>query len=243
MNATLGDLETGAPLLCALPGTASAWTIGVDPAIPREFLPFARRRPSRHFSVVRPRWNSDIRWIGPRSPEAYRQFESAFERMGIAHYVEPMLDLDHEPRMYAGFLVTRRRCRKPDFHVDWRDTGGQAFTLMTPASEEPLGFGLLYRDSAGAIREYDYEPGKAILFTDNFVHSTKPGSSDQPVVLLCFTFGTDRMTYWDRIRATSGSQSALMSRPDGKFETISRWQTWRRHLGWLAFRAGLRRSA
>ena len=227
----LGDDQAGAAPLGALPGTTAAWTLKVDPTIVREFLPFVRRRPSHHFSVVRPRWNSDIRWIGPRSPDAYRLFESAFERLGIPRCVEPMLDLDHEPRMYAGFLVTRRRCRKPDFHVDWRNTQGQAFTLMTPASGNPSGFGLLYRDDSGSIREYDYAPGEAIFFTDDFMHSTKPGASDEPVVLLCFTFGTDRMTYWDRIRATSGSQSALMCRPDGEFETISRWQSWRRHLG------------
>jgi hypothetical protein len=226
-----------------LPGTSGAWTIDVDPAVVREFLPIARRRPSRHFSVVRPRWSSDIRWIGPRSPEAYRLFESAFHRLGIAAHVEPMLDLDHEPRIYAGFLVTRRRCRNPDFHVDWRDTEGQAFTLMTPVGNNASGFGLLYRDDSGVVRDYDYRPGEAVLFSDDFLHSTKPGSSDQPVVLLCFTFGTDRMKYWDRIRATSGSQSALTCRPDGRFETISRWQSWRRQLGWLAFRAGFRRSA
>jgi hypothetical protein len=226
-----------------LPGTSRAWTIDVDPAIVREFLPIARRRPTRHFSVVRPRWNSDIRWIGPRSPEAYRLFESAFQRLGIAAQVEPMLDIDHEPRMYAGFLVRRRRCRNPDFHVDWRDTDRQAFTLMTPVGGDASGFGLLYRDDSGAVRHYGYRPGEAVFFSDDFLHSTKPGSSDQPVVLLCFTFGTDRMKYWDRIRARSGSQSALTSRPDGRFETISRWQSWRRHLGWLAFRAGLRRGA
>ena len=224
-------------------GTSDAWTVGVNPSIVREFADLARRRPSRHFSIVRPRWNSDIRWIGPRSPEGYRLFESAFRRLGIARHVEPMLELDHEPRMYAGFLVTRRRCGAPDFHVDWRDTGQQAFTLMTPVSGNESGFGLLYRDGSGTIREYDYEAGEAIFFTDDFLHSTKPGSSDEPVVLLCFTFGTDRMKYWDRIRATSGSQSALMSRPDGRFETISRWQSWRRQLGWLAFRAGFRRNA
>ena len=239
----LGNEPEGAPPLGGLLQTTAAWTIEVDPAIVREFLPLARRRPARHFSVVRPRWNSDIRWIGPRSPEGYRLFESAFRRLGIARHVASMLDLTHEPRLYAGFLVTRRQCRNPDFHVDWRDTGGQAFTLMTPASRNVAGFGLLYRDVAGDVREYDYEPGEAILFSDDFMHSTKPGASDDDVVLLCFTFGTDRMKYWDRIRATSGSQSTLLCRPDGQFETVSRWQSLRRHLGWLAYRAGFRRSA
>ena len=239
----LGKHELDAAKISALAGSSNAWVVEVDRAIATEFLPFARRRPSRHFSVVRPRWNSDIRWVGPRSPEAYRLFESAFERMGIPRFVEPMLDLYREPRMYAGFLVIRRRCKQPDFHVDWRETGGQACTLMTPASKNASGFGLLYRDDEGFEREYDYRPGEAVFFSDDFVHSTKPGTAGEPVVLLCFTFGTDRMKYWDRIRATSGSQSAIMSRPDGKFESVSRWQSWRRHLGWLAFRAGLRRSA
>ena len=227
----------------ALPGTRAAWTFRLDKTVVREFLPLAWRRPASQFSIVRPRWSSDIRWIGPRSAAAYRKFETAFRRLGIPALVAHQLDLDREVRLYAGFLVTRRRCRQPDFHADWRDTRGQAFTLMTPVSDNATDFGLLYRDEAGDIREYDYQPGEAVFFSDDFMHSTKPGHSDEDVVLLCFTFGTDRMKYWDRIRATSGSQSALMCRPDGQFETISRWQSWRRHLGWLAFRAGLRRSA
>ena len=227
----------------ALPGTQAAWTFRLDKAVAREFLPLAWRRPSSHFSIVRPRWRSDIRWIGPRTEIAYRKFENAFRRLGIPALVEPRLDLDREVRLYAGFLVTRRQCRAPDFHVDWRNTAGQAFTLMTPVSYNSAGFGLLYRDDSGGVREYEYKPGEAIFFSDDFLHSTKPGNSPEDVVLLCFTFGTDRMEYWERIRATSGSQSAIMCRPDGEFETISRWQSWRRQLGWLAFRAGFRRSA
>ena len=215
----------------------------MDHNIVREFLGLAERRPRGQFSVVRPRWSSDIRWIGPRSRPVYDLFESAFRRLGVAAIVAPLLDLERETRLYSGFLVTRRRCGQADFHVDWRGTDKQAFTLMTPVTGDAGNFGLLYRDDRGRTREYEYRPGKAVFFSDDFLHSTKPGASAEEVVLLCFTFGTDRMRYWDRISATSGSQSALMRRPDGKFETISRWQGWRRHLGWLAFRAGLRRNA
>ena len=239
----LGDQQQGSSRLRVLPGTTAAWTIKLDQSIVREFQLLARRRPWRHFSIVRPRWNSDVRWIGPRTSTGYNLFESAFRRLAIARHIAPLLDLDCEVRLYAGFLVTRRRCGAPDYHVDWRGTERQAFTLMTPVSGHAAGFGLLYRDESGTSRDYDYEPGEAILFSDDFVHSTRPGSSNEDVVLLCFTFGTDRMEYWDRIRATSGSQSALMCRPDGQFERISRWQSWRRHLGWLAYRAGLRRNA
>lgn len=212
----------------------------VDFDVVKEFAGLALRRPTRHFSIVRPRWNSDIRWIGPRTEVAYRCFEDAFRRLGIAERVAPMLDLDREVRLYAGFLVTRKRCTLPDFHVDWRDTARQAYTMMTPVGIEGHGFGLLYRDDSGRVRDYDYRTGEALFFSDDFLHSTKPGAAQEDVVLLCFTFGTDRMRYWEQIKATSGSQSALMRRPDGEFERVSLWRSWRRHLGWLAYRAGLR---
>jgi hypothetical protein len=32
-----------------------------------------------------------------------------------------------------------------------------------------------------------------LIFGDGFLHATKPGQSDEPVVLLSFTFGTDKM--------------------------------------------------
>lgn len=226
-----------------LPGSDTAWTTPVDERIVREFQLLEGRRSIRDFSVVRPRWNSDIRWMGPRSHRAYALFESAFRRLGVPGIIAPMLDIECEPRLYSGFLVARRHCSQPDFHHDWTDTGGQAFTLMTPVSYNAGGFGLLYRDRHGQVREYDYKAGEAIFFGDGFIHSTKPGTSTEDVVLLCFTFGTDRMEYWDRIKATSGSQSALVRRPNGEFERISAWRGLRRHLGWLAHRAGLRRSA
>ena len=227
----------------SLPDQPRGLIVDVDPDIVRELLPLARRRAGRDFSIVRPRWASDIRWFGPRTKAGFDRFEDAFRRLGIAGHVAPLLDLDREVRLYSGFLVMRRHCSKPDFHVDWRGTNGQACTLITPVTGNAEGFGLLYRDEGGAVRNYDYRLGEAVLFSDEFLHSTRPGKSEADVVLLSFTFGTDQMKYWDRIRATSGSQSTLMCRPDGQFETISRWQSWRRHLGWLAYRAGLRRNA
>jgi len=38
------------------------------------------------------------------------------------------------------------------------------------------------------------------------------------VVLLCFTFGTDKMEHWEKIRATAGYRSRMVRRPDGAFD-------------------------
>ena len=55
------------------------------------------------------------------------------------------------------------------------------------------------------------------MFGDIFRHSTKPGSSSKPVVLLCLEFGTDKLEHWDKIVRTVGHQTGLLRRPDGEF--------------------------
>jgi len=197
--------------------------VTVDHDIVREFLPLARgSTPGAGYATMRPPWESDIRWISASVPETFERFEVAFNKLGIAAHVTPLLDLDREVRLYAGFLVTRRSCSRPNFHVDWEQTNNEAFTLITPVSDNATGFGLLYRKLNGDIGEYDYRPGEAILFGDHFSHSTKPGQSDEPVVLLSFTFGTDRMLHWTKIFRTAGYQSRLVRRPDGEFVRLDR---------------------
>lgn len=190
-------------------------TVPVDPAIVAEFAAIDLADPG--FVAFSPGWQSDITWVSAANEDSFALFESAFERLALAAHVEPHLNLDQAVRLYAGFLVIRSRCSEPDFHVDWVDTGNQAFTAMTPVSVEAPGFGLLYEKLNGEIGDYDYTPGETIMFGDNFRHSTKPGSSSAPVVLLCFEFGTDKMEYWDRIRRTAGHQTGLLRRPDGGF--------------------------
>ena len=190
-------------------------TVPVDPAVVAEFAIIDGADPG--FAAVSPQWQSDISWVSAANEESFALFESAFDRLGLAAHVEPHLDLDKAVRLYAGFVVVRSRCEEPDFHFDWVDTGNQAFTGMTPVSVEAPGFGLLYEKLTGEVGDYEYKTGEAIVFGDNFRHSTKPGSSSAPVVLLCFEFGTDKMEYWDRIRRTVGHQSGLLRQPDGEF--------------------------
>ena len=191
-------------------------TVPVDPAIVAEFS--AENYPTiEGLGTVNPNWQSDIKWVAPNEPKAHGVFESAFERLGVAGHMTRYLDIAKEVRLYAGFMVVRSECATPNFQVDWAQTNNEAFTLLTPVSPGRQGFGLLYVTIDGQIAEYDYKVGEAIVFGDYFQHSTKPGRSDDPVVLLCFEFGTDKMEHWNKIFATIGGQSAMLRRPDGEF--------------------------
>jgi hypothetical protein len=156
-------------------------------------------------------------WISPNTLDDFRFFHECFDRLGFYKEVVDVLDIIQTVRMYSGFLVSRSHCSQPNFHVDWEDTDLQAFTMLGPLTEVPPGFGLLYQRLDGSIAQYDYRLGKALLFGDGFLHSTQPGSSSSPVVLLSFTFGTDKMEYWERIATTAASQGNLVRRPDGSF--------------------------
>jgi hypothetical protein len=191
-------------------------TVSVDADIVAEFAHLPAGEASGLVSVSPP-WNSDVRWISPATEESFSVFESAFERLDVARHAGPYLDVERKVQLYTGFLVVRSRCTAPDFHVDWNGANNEAFTLLTPVAANCEGFGLLYERLDGAVGEYDYKVGEAILLGDNFRHSTKPGCSPEPVVLLCFEFGTDRMDHWDKIYRTIGYQAAFLCRPDGKF--------------------------
>ena len=131
-------------------------TVPVDPAIVREFS--AENYPKiSGLGKVKPNWQSDVHWVAPNNPNAHEVFESAFKRLGIAEHVTRYLDLANEVRLYAGFMVVRSECSAPNFHVDWITTNNEAFTLLTPVSPVPKGFGLLYMTIDGQIAEYDYK--------------------------------------------------------------------------------------
>lgn len=195
---------------------ANVLTVPVDTSIVTEFDRIDYRS-ADGFETVSPKWKSDIEWVSPSTVETHAIFESAFERLGIPQHVRPYLDIEREVRLYAGFLVIRSECTEPRFHVDWIKTGNEAFTLLTPVSANAAGFGLLYEKLTGEIGDYDYRLGEAVVFGDNFYHSTKPGRSETPVVLLCFEFGTDKMEHWDKIYETVGRQAGMLRRPDGEF--------------------------
>jgi hypothetical protein len=194
-------------------------TVPVDAALIRERMsPHMGRLDSRRLFSTSPRWDSDMRWVSAISEDAFTEFQSLFDELGVAKFVEPYLDLEHEVRLYSGFLVERSVCEKPNFHTDWVDANNEAFTLLTPITDNSKGFGLLYKRLDGEIGEYDYKLGEALIIGDAFVHSTRPGRSAEPVVLLSFTFGTDKMVHWENIAKTALRQGRLVRLPNGAFQ-------------------------
>jgi hypothetical protein len=193
--------------------------VNVDASVVQELLPICGGTLDRgRFSSISPPWQSDMCWISANSARSFAEFQSLFDRLGVAAHVEPYVDFDTGVRLYCGFLVTRSVCEAPDFHVDWEDTNNEAFTLLTPVTGNCEGFGLLYRQINGEIAEYEYRLGEGLIIGDHFVHSTKPGRSDEPVVLLSFTFGSDKMIHWPKIaRTADANQAQLIRRPDGTF--------------------------
>jgi len=192
----------------------NAMTIPVDTSIVHEFAD-PSTLPGRMISVIPKGWHSDIEWISSDDEEGFSVFESAFQRLGIADYAAPYLDLDREVRLFAGFLVVRSRCTDTYFHTDWRKLNNEAFTVLTPLGDNGSDFGLLYKKMTGETGEYAYREGEAIMFGDNFQHSTKPGESEKPVAILCFQFGTDKMKHWPGINALLNDQATQVKRPDG----------------------------
>lgn len=172
---------------------------------------------SLEFDIVKPNWSSNIEWISANTVKTYNFFNYHFESSNISSHIKQYLDLNKKPIMYQGFIVSRSKCTKENFHEDWIETSSQAYTLMTPLTDNTKGFGLLYQDNNNQIQEYEYKIGKAIIFGDHFIHSTKPGSSKEPVMFLCFTFGTDKMQYWDQISQTAGVQGGLVRMPNGQW--------------------------
>lgn len=192
--------------------------VDVDISIIQEFLRIlCDGSIQKDYFVTSPNWNSDIAWISPNTIEAFHYFHSRFLRLKLHEHVLSVLDIEETARMYSGFLVTRSICHKPDFHVDWIDTNNEAFTVLSPLTSSSEGFGLLYKTLDNNIAEYSYQLGKALIFGDDFIHSTQPGQSSQPVALLSFTFGTDKMIHWQKIAQTAAGQGNLLRRPDGSF--------------------------
>lgn len=196
----------------------NVFTMAVDTDVVARFAQLAKSAEiDPAFCTLRPDWNSDIRWISAATPDGFGIFDSAFEQLDVARHVREYVDVDHDVRLYAGFLHTRSACSAPSFHVDWTLTNNEAFTLLTPISGYD-GQKLLYKKMTGEIAEYDYRPGEAIVFGDHFVHSTPPGSWDPPFTFLVFNFGTDKMEHWAKVKRTTGTQCRLIRRPDGQFE-------------------------
>jgi len=160
-------------------------------------------------------WGSDVVWWSADDVGGFAWFEQLFLALDLARHVAAHVDHMDRIRLYAGFFVVRRECQTEYFHADWLDGQNDGFTLLAPLTENAGELGLAYRDVRLQRRIYPYQMGRGLVFGDLFSHSTEAGEAQRPVVLLSFTFGTDRMDNWANLARTSAQQGRLHQRPDG----------------------------
>jgi len=168
--------------------------------------------------------SSDLAWISVDDLATWQTFRTIFEATGVAEAVTPLVSpLHRRVQLYSSFYVVRSHCTDANWHADWpAGTGTSAWTLLAPLERyETSDFHLLYKDCKGAVHQYQYEEGEAILFGSHFMHSTEPGRARQgaaaPHAFLCFTFGSDDLSFYeDHVAPTiSGYQSRIVVAADG----------------------------
>tara|TARA_Y100001968_G_scaffold222292_1_gene205071 strand:- start:895 stop:2589 length:1695 start_codon:yes stop_codon:yes gene_type:complete len=175
--------------------------------------------PPQEFSSIKPAWGGDMEWISSNNMNTYNLFLKGFETLGLEKILKDIIEYDTKLRLYAGFFLKRSTSKK-NFHVDWQgNLKNNAFTLLTPLYQEEDALHLLYKDISGKECKYKYEIGKGILFGSDFNHSTQPGESSSPSILLCFQFGTDLAEYNQGVHNAMGAQTPFMLLPDGRCMT------------------------
>jgi len=217
--------------------TLNTFEIAIPQQVIDDLRPFAREAQAmetprevftlsngvRLYSELPGNWASDIRWLSHADEPSYRWFEAIYDRIGLAAMVAPFVPHDETIRLYAGFLVTRRRCDALDMHSDWATEANHAFTLMAPLTENAGEMGMTFENLRGEQRELQYRLGKGLVFGTRFPHSTSVGQLPERSVFLCFNFGTDRMDHWQELGATTGTQGNFFRQPDGSFVTRAEW--------------------
>ena len=172
---------------------------------------------SDSFSIVKPSWGGDMRWISSKNIDCYKEFYNCFQLLSLPVLFKEIIEYSSEIRLYSGFMV-ERSSSKISFHLDWTENlTSNAFTLLTPIHHPPDGLNLVYKDVNGRKKIYQYKYGKAIIIGSGLVHSTEPGSSCEPTKLLCFQFGTDLGTFNQSIVDCMGTQCEFFRLPDGRF--------------------------
>lgn len=164
-----------------------------------------------NFHTTSPSWNSDIKWTSVNNIETYNKFLKIFKNLNFDK-IKQFIDFKDEIRCYSAFFVTRSYCKKPNFHTDFINTGNNAFTLMTPLTniDDDVNGHLLFKDNDDNVHVYRYKRGDCIVFGDSFLHSTQPYEGKE-VTFLCFTFGSDKETYWKNIfECIKGQQNNVM---------------------------------
>ena len=159
---------------------------------------------------------SPIMWVSNNCLDSYVLFARFFDALDIRREVNQLVDCAQGVVMYCGFFVVSNRLRRPLWHVDYVK-GANGYTLITPLWEVESDHGkLLYQDEDQHVKDYCYTSNEAIIFGDEFTHTTQPyARTSQLRVLLSLTFGTDKVEYWPLLKETIGEQSEFLILPCG----------------------------
>lgn len=154
-------------------------------------------------------------WISSNTQATYEIFRRFFDDLGIESQIKTLVDHKNEIRMYCGFFVVGNRAPRNSWHIDYFP-GANAYTLITPLFELEKDHGNLLYKNDDSISLYKYEYEEAIIFGDNFSHTTEPYEKSESLrVLVSLTFGTDKIEYWPILGKTIGNQSRYTVLPCG----------------------------
>jgi len=171
---------------------------------------------SQHKYFLMSYGQSPLLWISNNCVDSYQMFKRFFDAVAIQDDLKQLVDFDQDIVMYSGFFVVGNHLKQPLWHVDY-ERGANAYTLITPLFDPDNTQGeLLYQDKDKNTKDYRYKLNEAVIFGDQFLHTTQPyPKTDRLRVLLSLTFGTDKLEYWDILKATIGGQSQFMMLPCG----------------------------
>jgi hypothetical protein len=155
-------------------------------------------------------------WVSNNNTHTYNIFKSFMTELDVMDEIKELLDFDNNIEVYCGFFVVGNKMDRPTWHKDFCD-GANAYTLITPLLELDDSHGnLMYKDVFSNNKTYEYKMNEAVIFGDGFEHATEPyAKTDKLRVMLSFTFGTDKIEYWDILKETIGEQSNYMTLPCG----------------------------
>ena len=155
-------------------------------------------------------------WISNNNTYTYNLFKVFMDKLNIMDDMKELVDFDKKIQVYCGFFVVGKQMDRATWHKDYVD-GANAYTLITPLFElAPEHGNLMYKNPFGHHSVYQYKINEAVIFGDGFEHATEPyAKTDKLRVMLSFTFGTDKLMYWERLKQTIAEQSNYMLLPCG----------------------------